>query len=170
MKYLYEKFPHSPKKISICDAQIDTIICSDNSIRFVFPRGFSVISGDKVKISSCGYIELSDCDADEFICYIFRRESTPAGARLNGEPISLIELANILEFEERKIEIFLELYDCNYLYWRGVLLPYKEQGLSDNVVIETSGCFPMTYLWEEDSSTEDGSEEGQGTVLCIGTK
>lgn len=148
MKRLYEKLPRSLKKISICDAQIDSIICSDNSIRFIFSRGFSVISGDKVDISSCGHLELSDCDPNEFICHIFRRESVPAGARLMGEPISLFDLANILEFAERKIQIFLELYDFNYLYWRGVLLPHKEQGLSDNVVIEASGNFPMTYFWE----------------------
>lgn len=148
MKYLQKKFPHSPKIVSICDAQIDAIICSDNSIRFVFPRGFSVISGDKVEVSSYGYIELSDCDADEFNCHIVQRKFTPSGARLNGEPISLIGLANILKQKERKIEILLELYDFNYLYWRGVLLPHKEQGLSDNVVIEASGCFPMAFYWE----------------------
>ena len=54
----------------------------------------------------------------------------------------------MLEPEESMVEIFLELYDYNYLYWRGVLLPHKEQGLSDNVVVEASGCFPMTYWWE----------------------
>ncbi len=148
MKYVYEKFPHSPKKVSICDAQIDAIICSDSSVRFVFSKGFSVIADGKTEICSYGYIELSDCEADEFDCYIIHRESSPAGARLNGEPISLVELASMLEPEESLVEIFLELYDFNYLYWRGVLLPHKEQGLSDNVVIEASGCFPMTYWWE----------------------
>lgn len=148
MKYVYEKFPHSPKKVSICDAQIDAIICSDSSVRFVFSKGFSVISDGKSEICSYGYIELSDCEADEFDCYIIHREPSPAGARLNGEPISLVELASMLEPEESMVEIFLELYDFNYLYWRGVLLPHKEQGLSDNVVIEASGCFPMTYWWE----------------------
>lgn len=148
MKYVYEKFPHSPKKVSICDAQIDAIICSDSSVRFVFSKGFSVISGGKTEICSHGYIELSDCEADEFDCYIIHRESSSAGARLNGEPISLVELASMLEPEESMVEIFLELYDFNYFYWRGVLLPHKEQGLSDNVVIEASGCFPMTYWWE----------------------
>ena len=91
---------------------------------------------------------ISDCESDEFDCYIIHREPSPAGARLNGNPISLVELASMLEPEENMVEIFLELYDFNYLYWRGVLLPHKEQGLSDNVVIEASGCFPMTYWWE----------------------
>ena len=58
------------------------------------------------------------------------------------------ELAGMLETKKYALEIFLELYDFNYLYWRGTLLPYKQQGLSDHVVIETSGCFPTTYFWE----------------------
>lgn len=161
MMYSYEKFPCSPKKISICDAQIDKINCSHNTIRFLFPKGFSVISCDRVDVCSRGYIELLDCDADEFNCHIIHRESTPSGARLFGEPVSLIELASILDSEDRKIEIFLELYDFNYLYWRGVLLPYKTQGLSDNVVIETSGCFPMTYYWEQKTQ---GIEKYDGDV------
>ena len=68
-----------------------------------------MISCDRVEASSRGYIELLDCDADEFNCHIIHRESTPYGARLYGEPVSLIELANILDTEDRKIEIFLEL-------------------------------------------------------------
>ena len=148
MKYVYEKFPCAPKKFCICDAQIDAINCLNSTIRFSFSSGFSVISRDRVVASSRGYIELLDCDADEFNCHIIHRESTPSGARLYGEPVSLIELASILDSEDKKIEIFLELYDFNYLYWRGVLLPHKAKGLSDNVVIETSGCFPMTYFWE----------------------
>lgn len=148
MKYVYEKFPHSPKKVSICDAQINAIICSDSSVRFVFSKGFSVISDGKSEICSYGYIELSGCEADGFDCYIIHREPSPTGARINGEPVSLVELASMLEPEESMVEIFLELYDFNYLYWRGVLLPHKEQGLSDNVVVEASGCFPMTYWWE----------------------
>lgn len=148
MKYTYEEFPHAPKKFCICDCHIDAIDCMPDKVRFVFSKGFSVISGDELEESSSGYIELSDCDAGEFSCYIIQRESTPRGARLYGEPVSLNELADMLKFEKRKIEIFLELYDFNYFHWRGVLLPYKKDGLSDEVVIETWGCFPMTYYWE----------------------
>lgn len=145
---IYEAPSYFSKKISICDCQVDAIECFDTTIRFVFSKGFSVISHDKVVKSASGYIELSGCDSDEFNCYIVHRTPSPSGAQLYGEPISLIELANILSSEDRKVEIFLELYDFNYLYWRGVLLPHKEQGLSDNVVIETSGSFRMTYFWE----------------------
>lgn len=148
MKYTYDNFPYSPKRFSICDAQIDEIICTDNTIRFVFTKGFSVIVNDNAELTSTGYVELSDCSADEINCHVIRREPTPVGARLYGEPISLTELSNILNLEGRKIEIYLELYDFNYLYWRGVLLPYKTDSLSDNIVIETSGCFPLSYFWE----------------------
>lgn len=148
MKYTCAKFSHSTKQISICDSQIDAIICSDNNVRFVFSKGFFVCSGDTHTMCSCGFVELSNCDADEFDCHIVHREPTPVGARLVGTPISLIELASILEHEERRIEVFLELYDFNYLYWRGTLLPHSAQGLSDNVVIEISGCFPMSFGWK----------------------
>ena len=148
MKLIYKNFPSIKKKVSICDAQINEIICFENSVRFVLSDGFSVISCDEEERCSRGYVELGNCDPDEFSCYVVRREATSSGARLYGEPLSLIELSNILKFEKRKIEVYLELYDFNYLYWRGVLLPYKEEGLSDNVVVETNGVFPMTYFWE----------------------
>ena len=148
MEYVYKNLPYIPKKVSICDAQIDTIICSDNSVRFVFTKGFSVIFDGKSEKCSYGYIELSDCEADEFECYIIHRDPSPVGAQINGEPISLAELSNMLEQEDSKVEIFLELYDFNFLYWRGVLLPHKAQGLSDHVIIEASGRFAMTYWWE----------------------
>ena len=147
MKYTSKKFPHSPKGLSICDAHIDAISCSENMVRFIFFEGFSVITGDTVKKTSKGYIELLNCNADEFSCHIIQRKSTPAGAELRGKPISLTELAELLD-SGKKIEVFLELYDFNYLYWRGVLLPHKRKGLSDNIVIQIGGCFSVTYFWE----------------------
>ena len=148
MERTYKKFPLFPKEVSICDSRINSIICSDNAIRFVFPKGFTIISDGKSEKSSTGSIELLECDADEFICHIFKREASPFGARLYGEPVSLRELSELLNDEGNEIEVFLELYDFNYLYWRGVLLPYKEHGLSDNVVIEFNGQIQANYLWK----------------------
>lgn len=148
MQYTCPEFPYVSKKISICDARIDDIQCSDNVVRFVFSEGFYVVSGGTIGKSVRGCVELSDCGAEEFTCYIIRRESTPRGAKLYGEEISLSDLANMLAVEKRKIEVFLELYDYEYLYWRGVLLPYNNEGLSDHIILETSGRFPVTYYWE----------------------
>ncbi len=148
MKRSYKNFPCLEKNFCICDAQIDEIICNENMVRFVFSKGFYVVEKNKVELTSKGDIEFLDCSSDEFICYILQREPTQLGAKVYGQPISLADLANMLIEKNQKIELFLELYDFNFLHWRGTLLPHKAEGLSDNVIIETSGCFSITYSWE----------------------
>ena len=148
MKYELTEFLKTPKKVDLCDAKIDSIVCSEGTVRFTFSQGFSVITNNEEEAVSSGYVELSDCDAENFTCYIIHRESTRFGARLSGEPLPLTELAKIVNQQGREIEVFLELYDFNYLYWRGTLLPNKEDGLSDHVVIEAGGNFTLTYYWE----------------------
>lgn len=148
MNYTYNKFPHTPKRFCICDAKIDLIACQEKTVRFVFSKGFHLVSCDNIQLASTGSIEISNCAANDFSCHVVHRETTPFGAKLFSEPIPLHELARIVNESGRQIEIFLELYDFNCLHWRGVLLPYNMQGLSDHVVIEICGCFPMTYFWE----------------------
>lgn len=149
MQHIYNNFPsHSEKRFSICDTIIDKITCINDTVRFSFSNGFYLLENGQVTISKAGIVELQHCDSQEFSCQIFKREVSPHGAVLFGQPISLDDLGTLLEREAKKIEIHLELYDFNYMYWRGTLLPYKEEGLSDWVVIETCGCFPMIFLWE----------------------
>jgi len=148
MKTVYENFQsHTNRRISICDAQINTIVCTENVVQFHFFEGFWLIDNNQVSPTKAGYIELVDCNADEFNCHLIRRKATPKGAKLYGLPLSLNELNNLLTQKNRKIEINMELYDFNSLHWRGTLLPYKKRGLSDYVIIETTGCFPITYSW-----------------------
>lgn len=149
MKLAYKNFPHLRKDFCICDAHMDAISFSTGSIRFVFSKGLSKVTCDEVETEGKGYIELMDCDAEEFSCYFVQREPTSAGAQIYGKPISLVELANMLSSEESKIEIFLELYDFNYLHWRGVLLPHKNGNLSNHIIIETSGRFTMICCWDD---------------------
>lgn len=144
----YNKFPYLEKRFSICDAQITAIACEKSVVRFIFDKGFFVTEDGKSNLASTGYIEFCNCDSEEFSCHIMQRKATQYGATLYGQPISLNELANLLEKENHKVEVFLELYDYNYLYWRGVLLPYKDDNLSDNIVIEIAGSFPVSYFWE----------------------
>jgi len=149
MKLTYNKFPENFHKcVSICDSQIDRIVCTKNTVKFVFSNGFFKMEDGQLIPTKTGHLELSNCNADEFSCYIIKRKATKCGTKLSGSYISLDKLGNLLLKRAKKIEIFLELYDFNSLYWRGVLLPYKKYGLSDYVVIETNGYFQATYFWE----------------------
>ena len=148
MLHSYSHFPCAEKKFCICDSTIDEIICSEDSVRFVFSKGFYVIDEGVLFSCSYGYVELGNCSPSEISCHIIKREPTQEGAKLLGIPISIVELANVLSVEKQEIELYLELYDFNYLHWRGVLLPYNSHALSDNILIETCGSFPIIFCWE----------------------
>lgn len=148
MQHTVTRLSHQISKVSICDACIGSIQHLENAIRFIFPEGFFIVSDDEVIKSSFGYIELSDCTANDVFCYFFRRSPSPQGAILQGDPLSTVELAELLERKDHILEIFMELYDFNCLHWRGVLLPCTTEGLSDHVTIEAYGEFLVTYFWE----------------------
>jgi len=140
-----EQFFHGEKKISICDAIIDKIIYNEVCVKFVFSDGFYIVGEDEKCTEA--YIEIKNCLPDDFSCYSIKRTSTKDGAKVTGTPIALETLSSLLELNKCRIELFLELYDVNYLHWRGVLLPYKEDDLSDHIVIEICGTYPVTYSW-----------------------
>ena len=143
---------HFDRYISIGDMHITSIVCKENSVEFHFKDGFTLVDGNNVTETKRGYIELSGCDADEFSCYIIKRKASPKGAKSRGEPISLIELSDLLSKTGKSVEVYLELYNHSFLHWRGEFFPYRRRHhhrLSDRVVIETMDFFPMTYYWEE---------------------
>ena len=142
-------YPYLKKSVSLCDVHIDEIICMENAVRFVFNSGFFLVEDNKSIQTKTGYVEFGECNTDEFICHIVKRIPTQSGAQLFGTPVSIFELSRLLSEGHKKIELFLELYDSEFMYWRGTLLPHKQCGLSDNVVIESSGCYPITYCWED---------------------
>lgn len=150
MRQTYNQYPsHNDKRFCICDSQIDSIILENNTVRFLFSNGYYGFDHGQITPTSPGYIEFADCDPSEFTCYIIERSPSEMGAKMVGYPISLENLVYLLTEEERKVEIFLEMYDFNYLHWRGVLLPYRDQGLSDIITIEISGCYPMSYVIDD---------------------
>ena len=123
--------------ISLHDKRITSIVCNENSVQFYFDE-FTLVDGDNVTYTKKGYIELSDCNADEFSCYIIRRKTSPKGAKSYGKPISLEKLANIISKNDKSIELFVELYDNVFFHWRGTFLPYDKHRLSDYIIIETN--------------------------------
>lgn len=149
MKQLKRESPvKTDRWISIHDKKITQIVCDEDSVEFQFKDGFNLIEGNSIHSTKTGCIKLSGCDFNDFSCCIIRRKSSRKGAKLYGRPISLEELGELLSKKGKSVEVFLELYDSNFLYWRGALCPYNKRGLSDWVVIETMDFFPMTYEWE----------------------
>lgn len=137
--------------ISIHDMHLSKISCLENSVVFCFEDGFNLIENTQLFRKSKGYIELFGCNYSDFSCSIFERRITKKGTKLYGRPISLEELNRILVSEKKCVEIFLELYDFNHLYWRGELLPHKtisKKNLAPLITIEAMEFFPMMYLWE----------------------
>lgn len=149
MELSLQRFPtYDQRKISICDQIIDQIIYGENSVAFHFAKGFYYCHEGRITATATGCITLESCTPDEFTCYLINPCFSQDGAKLVGTPLHLENLADYLTSENRQIEIYLELYDFNFLHWRGVLKPYNDSGLSDRIIIELAGDFPITYTWE----------------------
>lgn len=143
----FDNIPMDTKRcFSICDMRIDEILYSDNSVRFCFYNGLQRFENDELIRTKTAFIEFGGCNADDFTCHVFKQSATKKGAELYGVPFSLEEIGNMLATNERKIEVYLELYDFNFVYWRGVLLPCNSNGLSDRIDIEISGQVSVTIF------------------------
>lgn len=149
MKQLKRGSPaNADRWVSLHDKRITKIVCEEDRVMFHFKDGFTVIEGNSANATKTGRLTLSGCDHDEFSCWIVRRKASRKGSKCYGKPVSLRELGELLSEKGKAIEIYLELYDANFLHWRGALCPYNKRDLSDLVVIETMDFFPMTYEWE----------------------
>lgn len=128
--------------VSLHDKRITKIVCDEDRVVFHFKEGFTVIQGNSANVTKTGRLTLSGCGPDEFSCWIVRRKTSRKGSKCYGKPISLRELGELLSEKGKTIEVFFELYDANFLHWRGALCPYNKRGLSDLVVIETMDFSP----------------------------
>ena len=147
MKYAYHRFPSfMERNVSICDSQIYRIESAGNCVRFWFFNGGFISADGQTIARKDGYVELPNCDSDDFTCVLFKRKISDQGGLLAGMPISLAELNKLLQEQRLKLEIYLELYDFNYLYWRGALLPNATEGLSDRVDIEVGGHYSIEFV------------------------
>ena len=137
--------------ISLHDMQLTKVIFQKNSVVFFFENGFNIIEDDNVYRKTRGNINLLNCDSSDFTCSIIERRKTKQGVKLKGRPITLEGLNKMLVGEKKHVELFLELYDFNHLYWRGEMHPYKQilnRRLAPLVIIEAMDFFPMVYSWE----------------------
>lgn len=147
MQYTYHEYPSFREhRFSIYDMCVDRIACGEDTVEFCFPDGFYLIENGQLVRTGRSSITLH-CNEDEFFCHVIHRTATPAGVEYHGIPLSLTELSHLLE-AGRKIELYQELFGYECLYWRGALLPYNQEGLTDQVEMELCGNFAMTYTWE----------------------
>ena len=59
------------------------------------------------------------------------------GITLTGKQISLDKLAAILQNKEKRLELFMGLYDNSaQMHWRGTLYPADEDAFCDRIVLE----------------------------------
>lgn len=135
------------KWISLHDRKVTGIECKENSVEFMFDDGFDLIDGESCINVKPGRVELEECNSNEFRCYIIERQVSENGAILNGKAISLNELSKLIS-KERTLEIHVELYDSDYMHFRGAFFPYEGRSLSTVVVIETNDFFQMNYRWD----------------------
>lgn len=147
MEYTYHRFPaFTERNASICDSQIYRIDSGLDSTRFYFHNGNFEVGDGQTIIRKAGYIEFPNCGSDEFTCVLFKRRASDRGSLLAGIPISLSELNCLLQEQKVWLEPYLELYDFNYLYWRGSLLPNTSEELSDRVDIEVGGQYTIKFV------------------------
>ncbi|MBQ6239683.1 MAG: hypothetical protein IJK56_04885 [Firmicutes bacterium] len=150
MNQLMRESPiHGEKWISIHDMHISQIVCRENSVVFCFNEGFDLIEEGKLLRTGSASIELIGCNPQDISCKIIKRKPSNKGEKICGKPISLEKINKMLTKKKQCIEIFLELYNTNCMYWRGELLPYtRKDRFMPYVTIETMDFYPMVYRWE----------------------
>lgn len=137
--------------MSIHDKTVTKIVCESNSVEFYFADGFDRVDGDTSSTISKGKIKFESCTPNDFFCYIIQRHPSAFGERFRGREISIYKLSRMLKEGKASIQIYVELYDYNRIYWRGELhftKPNRFRRLPTVVVIDSMDFFPMVYSWE----------------------
>lgn len=143
----YNPFPRD--QISLHDCRITRIGCESDSIVFDFKEGFTLIDGPSSTTSS-GKIQLLHCTIRDIKCKLIKRKATKNGGKFSGRTIS-IDTVNKLLNKDYSIEIFLELYDDSYIYWRCTLYPPKHsgRGLFPHIVIEANDFSSIAVFYTD---------------------
>lgn len=151
MQITYDHFPpYTEKCIFTHDARICRIVCNTNFVEFYFSNGFYYVKDNHTYYTQDSRIILHDYDLSDFFCHLVHRRATEGGVVENAVPMTLCEINDILVHQSMEIELSLELFDADCLYWRGYLLPCRKTGLSDMIVIEFHKASPITYLWDDE--------------------
>jgi hypothetical protein len=98
-----------------------------------------LIDGPSSATTSSGQIQLHHCTIQDIKCKLIKRKATKYGGKFSGRTIS-IDTLNKLLIKNYSIEIFLELYDDSFIYWRCTLYPPNHdcKGLFPHIVIEAN--------------------------------
>ncbi len=150
MQEILHEYPqYAEYKYSLCDHFIDQIQIDENSISFIFQRGYTIFENGGVRACNYGKIRLIGChDNGDISCWIINHKKSMNGTEIIGRPCSVKALSKILKHKNAKIEILCEMYEAHRLHWRGVLCSGITRRLRPLVIFETIDDFELEYYWE----------------------
>lgn len=134
--------------VSIHDMYITDIVIGDDSVKFCFADGFNLVDNGQLIRTGPGDIEFLGCGSENFICDVIQGR----GPWYFGKLISLEKLRALLSKGKYRLEINVELYASNQMYWRGYLIPSDQHKRlftrrHNQVVTIEAEYFPMKYSW-----------------------
>lgn len=141
-----------PPPVFLHDSRITEVRCEKNAVTFCFADGFSLVENGQLTRAGRGLVTFSDCQPSDFFVWRVTGHPSRSGLQLRGKEIPLEALDRRFFARHGFIELFAEMYSPDRMHWRGVLyLPQKRLWPRTNsyIVIETMGCYPMTFSWEE---------------------
>lgn len=149
MKQLEKTKPFDYNKwVSIHDKKITEIICGEHFVQFVFKNGFDLIDKENVSTVCNGRITMKNCTANDFKCKIITTRTSKSGLKIFGHAIPMEKINDMLSNKKCEIEIYLELYDFNFMYWRGTIRSNDKKKRNKIITIETNDFFPIIYSWD----------------------
>lgn len=148
--------PFPKEQVSLHDCRITRIGCEPDAVVFYFQEGFTLIDGSSAKETSAGQIRLHHCTIQDIECKLIKCKATKRGCKFSGREISIDALNKLLD-KNHAIEIFLELYDVSFLYWRCELYSPKRggRGLFPHIVIEADDFSSITILYDDPESKQE---------------
>ena len=139
MNYDIKSHQFPEDQVSLHDCCITKICSTPDSIVFEFQDGVILFDGQSSATTSYRQIRLLRCTNRDIKCKLIKRKATSKGVKFSGRTIS-IDALNKLLTKKYSVDIFLELYDDSFLYWRCSLYNHKRssRGLLPHIVIEAN--------------------------------
>lgn len=142
----------TPPPVFLHDSRITEVRCEESAVTFCFADGFSRIEDEQLTHTGRGFVTFSGCQLSDFFVWRITGHPSRSGMRLRGKESSLEVLDRRFFARHGFIELFAEMYSPDRMHWRGELYPPQKRlwpRANSYIVIETMGCYPMTFFWEE---------------------
>lgn len=137
-------------EVNLHDCHFKIEVC-DGNIRFLFPEGVGLVSGDQLNWCKKGMIQLSDCSLEDLEIFSVKWSSRFGKLRKVSREISLRDL-NVLFERGGCLELWDEYYSDSRFLWKCAIYPYTENKKFQRKYGEIEiGAFtesPMEYYLE----------------------